>query len=105
LILEIPGIHRLEGIMQQTIPTRIIQMPSRGQITLPTDFRRKLGLTEGSLLQISLIGDKIEIKPAAKSDIRLREYTKSEISQFLADDRIDEQTATTVRRMLAEGAL
>jgi AbrB family looped-hinge helix DNA binding protein len=91
--------------MSQTVTTRVIQMPSRGQITLPTDFRRKLGLTEGSLLQISLIGDKIEIKPAVTSGVRLREYTEAEIDQFLADDRIDEQTAATVRRMLAEGAL
>jgi len=80
-------------------------MPSRGQITLPTDFRRKLGLTEGSLLQISLVGDRIEIRPATTSDVKLREYTEAEIRQFLADDRIDEQTATAVRQLLAEGAL
>lgn len=91
--------------MQQAASTRVIQMPSRGQITLPTDFRRILGLKEGSLLQISLVGDKIEIKSAPTIDSRLREYTETEISQFLADDRIEEQTATAVRRLLAEGAL
>ena len=91
--------------MQQTASTRVIQMPSRGQITLPTDFRRRLGLTDGSLLQISLIGDRIEIRPAPTSEAKLREYTEAEIGQFLADDRIDEQTAATVRRLLAEGAL
>ncbi len=91
--------------MQPTASTRVIQMPSRGQITLPTDFRRKLGLTEGSLLQISLVGDKIEIKSAPTTDVKLRAYTETEISQFLADDMIDQQTATAVRRLLAEGAL
>jgi AbrB family looped-hinge helix DNA binding protein len=90
--------------MQQAISTRVIQMPSRGQITLPTNFRRKLGLTEGSLLQISLVGDRIEIRPAPTGDAKLREYTEAEINQFLADDRIDKQTATAVRRLLAEGA-
>lgn len=91
--------------MQQAASSRVIQMPSRGQITLPTDFRRKLGLTEGSLLQISLVGDRIEIRPAPTTEVKLREYTEAEISQFLADDRIDEQTAVAVKRMLAEGAL
>ena len=91
--------------MQPTPSIRVIQMPSRGQITLPSDFRRILGLKEGSLLQISLVGDKIEIRSASTTDSRLREYTESEINQFLADDRIEEQTATTVRRLLAEGAL
>jgi AbrB family looped-hinge helix DNA binding protein len=91
--------------MQQAASTRVIQLPSRGQITLPTDFRRKLGLTEGSLLQISLVGDKIEIRSVPTADVKLREYTEAEIRQFLADDRIDEQTAATVKRLLAEGAL
>ena len=91
--------------MQQPTTTRVVQLPSRGQITLPTDFRRKLGLTEGSLLQISLIGDRIEIRPAPTTDVKLRAYTEAEINQFLADDRIEEQTATAVRRLLAEGAL
>jgi AbrB family looped-hinge helix DNA binding protein len=91
--------------MPQPITTRLVQLPSRGQITLPTDFRRKLGLTEGSLLQISLVGDKIEIRSAPTADVKLREYTEAEIRQFLADDRIDEQTAATVKRLLAEGVL
>jgi len=85
--------------------TRVVQLPSRGQITLPTEFRRKLGLTEGSLLQISLVDDKIVIRPVPPTDVKLREYTEAEISQFLADDRIDEETVTTVKRLLAEGAL
>jgi len=26
--------------------TRVVQLPSRGQITIPTEFRRRLGLAE-----------------------------------------------------------
>jgi hypothetical protein len=35
----------------------------------------------------------------------LREYTDKEISQFLQDDKIDQETARTVKRLLAEEKL
>lgn len=84
---------------------RIVQLPARGQITLPTDFRRKLGLKEGSLLEMRLVGDRIEIRLVPGSTQMLREYTEAEIQQFLEDDKISEETADTVRRLLAAGQL
>lgn len=35
----------------------------------------------------------------------LRGYTDKEISQFLRDDKINQETARTVKRLLAEGKL
>lgn len=84
---------------------RIVQLPARGQITLPTDFRRKLGLKEGSLLEMRLVGDRIEIRLVPDATQMLREYTEAEIRQFLEDDKISEETAGTVRRLLAAGQL
>lgn len=84
---------------------RVMQMPSRGQITIPTEFRRRLGLADGALLQMRLLGQTIEIKPLISSEPPLRQYTKAELSQFLEEDEIDEATAASVRRLLAEGAL
>ena len=89
--------------MQST--ARIVQLPARGQITLPTDFRRKLGLKEGSLIEMRLTGDRIEIRPARTDPELLREYTETEIQQFLEEDRIDDETAQAVRRLLASGQL
>lgn len=85
--------------------TRIVQLPARGQITLPTDFRRKLGLKEGSLLEMQLVGDKIEIRLVPVTTQLLREYTESEIQQFLDEDKISDETANAVRRLLASGQL
>jgi len=85
--------------------TRIVQLPARGQITLPTDFRRKLGLKEGSLLEMRLTGDKIEIRLVPGTTQVLREYTEAELQQFLEEDKISAETADTVRRLLAAGQL
>jgi len=69
------------------------------------DFRRRLGLAEGDLLQMTLTGNKIEIEPVRLPEARLRDYTDAEIQQFLEEDKIDAETATTVRKLLTSGAL
>ncbi len=91
--------------MPELALTRVVQLPSRGQITLPTEFRRKLGLAEGDLMRMSLVGEKIEIQPLRTADARLRQYTETEIQQFLEDDKIDADTGAAVRRLLVAGAL
>jgi AbrB family looped-hinge helix DNA binding protein len=91
--------------MTEQMMTRVVQLPSRGQITLPTDFRRKLGLSEGDLMRMTLVGEKIEIQPVRTADARLRQYTEAEVQQFLEDDQIDAETAAAVRRLLATDAL
>ena len=84
---------------------RVVQLPARGQITIPTEYRRRLGLADGALLQMRLVGEVIEIRPLAQPDTQLRQYTEAEIQQFLAEDKIDAETAATVRQLLAERKL
>ena len=85
--------------------TRVVQLPARGQITIPTEFRRRLGLEDGALLRMRLVGDKIEIEPLAMTEEGLRLYTDEELRQFQAEDKLDAESATTVRRLLAAGEL
>lgn len=93
---------------QQTTTSKIVKSLSRGQITIPVEFRKKLGINEDTILNLTLKGNKIEVTPAVvrKADEEyLREYTDKEISQFLREDKIDQNTAKVVRRLLIEGKL
>ena len=93
---------------QEKIITKIVKPLSRGQITIPIEFRKKLGIGSNTILNLSLKGNKIEITPAVAREFNeeeLREYTDKEISQFLQDDKIDKDTARTVKRLLSEGKL
>lgn len=90
---------------QQKTMSKIVKSLSRGQITIPVEFRRKLKIGSDTILSLTLKGNKIEITPAIlrKMDEEdLREYTDSEISQFLKEDKISQSTARTVRKLLAE---
>ena len=93
---------------QRKLMTKIVKPLSRGQITIPIEFRKKLGIGSNTILNLSLKGNKIEITPAVVREFNeeeLREYTDEEISQFLRDDKIDKDTAKTVKRLLSERKL
>ena len=85
--------------------TRVVQLPACGQITIPGEFRRRLGLEDGALLRMRLVGDKIEIEPLVMTEAGLRLYTDEELRQFQAEDKIDAESVTALRRLLAVGEL
>ena len=89
---------------REKLMTKLVRPLSRGQITIPVEFRKKLGIDTNTILSLALRGNKIEITPAIVREVdeeELREYTDEEISQFLRDDKIDRETARTVKRLLA----
>lgn len=82
--------------------TKIIKPLRSGQITIPADFRQKLGIEADTLLQISLMHGELVIKPVkvsqkvsgspwlkeayqAFADIRkeLKQYSEEEINEAI----------------------
>jgi AbrB family looped-hinge helix DNA binding protein len=43
--------------------SRIVRSLRSGQITIPAEFRKELGIESDSLLQVSLVGGELRIKP------------------------------------------
>ncbi len=81
--------------------TRLVKPYAKGQITIPAEFRERLGIDEDSILQLELKGFKIEITPLrAVEDMLLREFDDTEIKAFLEEDKIDTETANRVRELL-----
>ena len=53
-------------IVSQEIPATV---SSKGQVVIPSDVRKKLGLTQGSTLRFLVEADSVRLLPAA-SDVR-----------------------------------
>lgn len=87
--------------------SKIVKPLAKGQITIPAEFREKLGIDRNTLLNVRLLAGKLEITPVAiqEQGEALRDYTEEEIESFLAEDKLDEETAAAIRRLLAEGRL
>src|SRR5437867_3979089 len=43
--------------------TRVVRSHGRGQLTIPAEFRRKLGITDDSLLQVTLDDGELRVRP------------------------------------------
>ena len=81
---------------------RLVKPYAKGQITIPAEFRKRLGIDENTLLRLKLKGSMIEITPVriVEEGRWLREYSDDEIEAFLEEDKIDASTAAKVRELL-----
>lgn len=82
--------------------TKLVRPLSKGQITLPIKFRRRLKIDAETILSLTLKEGKIELVPLRPLalDESMREYEDDEIERFLREDRLDPDTAAKVRRLL-----
>ena len=69
---------------------------SRGQITLPVDMRKQLGITPGSAVIVETRNGELALKPAAVLEIE--HYTEAQIAEW---DREDKLTAAERKQILA----
>jgi len=84
--------------------TRIVRSQAKGQITVPMEFRERLGIDQNTFLRLTLRGSKIEVSPVqlGREGASLRDFDRKELDAFLEEDKIDAKTAAKVRRLLAK---
>jgi AbrB family looped-hinge helix DNA binding protein len=77
--------------MAHTPMTRIVRPLRRGQLTIPAEFRRRLGIGDDTLLQLTLREDKIEIVPVATTPVAGMAWAR-ELYEMFAPIRQEAQT-------------
>ncbi len=92
--------------MVQAKPRRkVVKVLAKGQITIPNEFREALGIDAETLLSVSLVEDHLEVTPLRQGEDILRRYAEEEISRFLEEDKLDQETVRRVREILRRGEL
>ena len=70
--------------------SEIVKPLAKGQITIPSAFRKQLGIDENSLLDVSVKEGELIIKPLRSIPTKyLRSYTDSQIEGFLEEDKLN----------------
>jgi AbrB family looped-hinge helix DNA binding protein len=46
--------------------SKLVRVGKKGRITIPVEFRRKLGIKEGDILEIEALDGKIVMRPVPK---------------------------------------
>lgn len=83
---------------------QIIQPLDKGQITIPIEFRKRLGIDKNTLLKVSLQKNSLIIEPLNVDwkEKYIREFTDGEIEQFVKDDKLDRKTVQKLKKLLNE---
>ena len=92
-------------MVQAKLRRKVVKALAKGQITIPSEFREALGIEAETLLSISLVDDHLEVTPLRQGEDVLRRYAEKDISRFLEEDKLDEETARRVRELLRRGEL
>jgi len=90
--------------MAQKPLTRIVRSQEEGQITIPAEFRERLGINQNTFLRLTLRGSKIDVSPVqlGREGTTLREFDRKELDALLEEDKIDAKTAAKVWRLVAK---
>lgn len=84
--------------MVQGVVTKLTRTNQEGQVTIPGDMLRALGITEPTLMTVTLEGDRLVLsKMDDDSRASVREYSDEEIAEFMEVDRISPELAQWVR--------
>mgnify|MGYP001138508428 CR=1 FL=1 len=62
--------------------TEIVRPLRRGQLTIPAEFRRRLGISDATLLQLTLYEDQIEIVPVVTKPVASMAWARELYEMF-----------------------
>lgn len=73
----------------------LIQLSERGQVTLPADVRRALGLHAGDAFRVEIEEGRIVLQPVEVMPVEL--YSDERIAEFLAAGELTEEELAEAR--------
>jgi len=78
----------------------LVKILPKGLITIPKKLRQDIGLEENGLARIKKEGKRLILEPVDIISYPLREYSASEIKQFIKEDRLSPVLARKVKKLL-----
>ena len=80
--------------------TKVVKTQSKGMVTIPIEFRQKLGINENSLLEAKLMSNgvmfmKIEYRPPSEEV-----YSDNQIKEWMDEDKLDAKTTKKLEKLL-----
>jgi AbrB family looped-hinge helix DNA binding protein len=85
--MYIPPAQRREIVSNNRPETRIVKQLRSGQVTIPADFRKELGIADNSFLQITMIQGELRIKPVRVTERAAGSAWVKELYNYFAPAR------------------
>ena len=78
------------------LQTEWVNVLSKGIITIPKKMRDQVGIKEGDITKMRVVGKTIIIEPKEPSYAEVRKFSKEELQQWLEEDTLSPQMAKQV---------
>jgi antitoxin PrlF len=72
----------------------------RGQITLPSELRKKFGIKEGGVVTVEERNGEIVLRPAAVLEIEM--YSNAQVAQWDQEDKLDDSTRAKLKKKIGK---
>ena len=76
-------------VPRQASQREVLTVSSRGQITLPAEMRRHLGIAPGGAVIVEDCGSELRLKPAAVLEVEI--YSDEDIAKWDQADALQDQ--------------
>lgn len=89
--------------MQQLISgfqTEWVKILNKGLVTLPKNFRETVGIREGDVAKVKMVGRRLVIEPRDLADYEV--YSQKEFKQMLQDDKLPKILANKTAKVWPE---
>jgi antitoxin PrlF len=70
--------------------TETVVVSSRGQVTIPADMRKRLGVEPGGVMTIQEGAGGLVLRPALVLEVEMETFSEADIAQWDREDRLDE---------------
>lgn len=84
----------------QDIKQEWLKVLGKGMVTLPKKWRDELGIQNGDIIKAKKEGNKVIIEGTQFKSAPYRIYSKSEIDQFVKDDKIPISLSKKIKQKL-----
>ncbi|EKD64536.1 MAG: hypothetical protein ACD_50C00351G0003 [uncultured bacterium] len=82
--------------------SKVVKTQSKGMVTIPVEFRQKLGINENSLMEAKLIDNGVVFIKLDFEPEEIEIYSDNQIKKWMEDDKIDTKTAKKLEKLLKD---
>ncbi len=80
--------------------TETVVVSGRGQITIPADMRKRLGIEPGGTMTIEETSEGLLLKPTLQITVEVEAYSDEDVARWDKEDRLSGRERATLLRLL-----
>lgn len=81
-------------------PIKIVRTQTKGMVTIPREFREKLGISSNSLLEAKIVDNGVMFVKMNYQALEPEIYSDEQIKNWLKEDKLDKKTAEKIKKLL-----